>query len=235
MDSVSNMYVTQGRIFALEIPAFRLIITPLGTNLLKEEFGFRDPSWNQESGDYVFQDGTFEHEGVTIPIVWLGFSDRRIVLQVLGNSNAAHAFYGLLGAVLVKMAPGFQEVDPLVFNEETSCIVQLDFDWPALLSPALVTQVSKLAREFSADRTKRVIKGVSIRFTLGAVTTDEQLGEYGIPLFDTTVAVEPKANVPLSERVYFTYSPCDSSTHLRLVSELEARLSGSSARKGRSR
>src|SRR5262249_2971586 len=129
---------------------------------------------------------------------------------------------------------GFQEVAPLVFNEETSCVARLDFDWPTLLSPVLVEQVSRRARELSTDKTTRIIKGVSIRFTLGTTITDERLSAYGITLFDQTVAIEPKANVPLSERMYFTYSPCDSATHLQLVSELEASFSGG-AKKSRAK
>ena len=235
MDSVTQMYVTQGRTFAIETPPYRFIITPFGTNLLKQSFGFRDPTWNQESGDYVFQDGTFEHEGAAVPISWLAFNERRIVIQVLGNSAAAHALYQTLNAVLAKMVAGFQEVAPLVFNEETSCVARLDFDWPALLSPVLVEQVSRRARELSTDKTMRIIKGVSIRFTLGTTITDERLSAYGIPLFDQTVVIgNRKRNVPLSERMYFTYSPCDSATHLQLVSELEASFSGS-AKKSRTR
>src|SRR5687768_17688935 len=98
MSIVTNMYVTQGRIFAPDIVPYRLIITPLGTSIINQAFGFRDANWNQENLDYVFQDGTFEYEGGTLPITWLGFNDRRIVIQVLGDSDAAHAVYAFLSA-----------------------------------------------------------------------------------------------------------------------------------------
>lgn len=216
------MLVVQGRVFVPDLIPYRFIITTFGTNLLKETFGFRDPTWNQESGDYVFQDGTFEHEGAIIPVTWLGFNERRIAIQVLGSSAAAHALYISLCETLAKFTPFSQQAVPLVFNEETSCTVQLNFEWPVLLNPVLVDQISRRAEDSSTDETKRFIKGVSIRFTIGAATTAETLGAYDIQLFDQTIAIEPKVGVPLSERIYFTYSPYSSDAHLRLVSELES-------------
>lgn len=233
MNKITNMYVVQGRGFAPDVIPYRFIITAFGTNLFKETLGFRDSAWSQENGDYVFQDGTFVHEGETVPITWLGFNEHRIVIQVLGTSDSANALYRSLRGMLAEIAPGFQEVAPVLFNEETSCTARLDFEWPALLNPALVDQVTRRAQEFSTDETKRVIKGVTIRFTLGAVITSENLSAYDFTLTDQTIAIEPKAGVPLSEQLYFTYSPCNSDTHIQLVSELERSLS-KGRRKGRS-
>jgi len=234
MPVVTNLYVTQGRIFAPDIVPYRLVITPLGTSLINQAFGFRDANWSQENLDYVFQDGTFEYQGGNLPITWLGFNDRRIVIQVLGDSDAAHAVYSFLCEALTQLTPGFQEARPLLLNEETSCTVRLSFDWRALLNPALVDLVSDKVKEFTTEEARRFIKGLSIRFTIGAVTADERLRDYGVSLFDQTIAVEPKANVPLSERIYFTYSPFDSDTHLKLISDLETNLSrkGASGRRG---
>ena len=103
-------------------------------------------------------------------------------------------------------------------------MARLDFEWITLLNPALVDQVSRRVKEFSTESIRRIVKGVSLRFTLGAMAVDERLNEYGIPLNDQQIVIEPRADVPLSERTYFTYSPCDSDTHLQLVSELEASL-----------
>lgn len=224
------MLVMQVRVFAPDVVPYRLIITPLGTNLLKQSFGFRDASWNQENGDYVFQDGTLEHQGAIVPIIWLGFNDRRIVIQVQGDSGAAHAAYSAVSAILAELVPTFRDPVPLLFNEETSCSARLDFEWTALLNPVLVGQVTRKVKESSPKETEMAVKGVTLRFTLGAARKDELLNDYGITIFDQIVAVEPKANVPLSERVYFTYSPCDSDTHLKLVSELEASLSKKASR-----
>jgi len=221
MDTISNMYVIQGRTFAPDMVPYRLVITPYGTNLLKQALGFRDASWNQEISDYVFQDGTLDHKGIAIPVTWLGFNDRRIVIQVLGDSDAARAVYSSVRIVLAQLSPAFEGVEPLLLNEETSCSAHLDFAWTELLNPKLAALVSRKVKDLSTKELRKVLKNVSIRFTIGSVTIDEELSEYGVSLTDQLIAVEPKAAVPFAEQLYFTYSPCDSDTHLRLVSDIE--------------
>ena len=233
MENVTGMVVMQTRVFAPDIVPYRLIVTPLGTNLLKQTLGFRDASWNQENWDYVFQDGTFEYRSITVPIIWLGFNDRRILIQVQGDSDAALAAYSSVRGLLTDLAPDFQNPEPLLFSQETSCSVKLDFEWTSLLSTALVEQVNKRAKEVSTEEIGMAVKGLTLRFTLGAARKSELLTDYGITIFDQTIAIEPKANVPLSERVYFTYSPCDSDTHLKLVTELEISLASKASRPGR--
>lgn len=235
MKNITNMSVIQGRIFAPDAIPYRLITTPSGTNFLKEIFGFGSAALSQENWDYVFQDGTLERkgEGGVVPITWVGFNDRRIVVQVLGDSADAHAVYLAISERLVELYPGFRNAAPLVFNEETSCVARLDFEWTALLSPVVIEQIAKLVGELSTEDVRRIIKNVNVRFTLGSVASDNSLREYGITLYDPTVIIEPRADVPLSERFYFTSSPCDSDAHLKFVSELETRLSQSKKLKGR--
>lgn len=224
MDTVSNMYVVQGRIFAPDIVPYRLVVTPFGTDLLKQKFSFREASWNQENWDYVLQDGTLENNGRIIPVTWLGFNDRRIVIQVLGNSAAAHAVYAALEEALAQLSPSFGESKSLLLNEETSCSAHLDFDWTELLNPVFADLVSRRAEELSTNELRKTLKTASIRFTIGTETTDERLSGYSVLLSDQTLTIEPKAAVPLAERIYFTYSPCDSETHLQLVSDIEQSL-----------
>jgi hypothetical protein len=226
MENITNMYVMQSRVFAPDAVPYRLIITPFGTNFLRQELGFREASWNQENLDYVFQDAALEYNEIMVPITWLGFNDRRIVIQVQGNSDAAHAAYSAVSLALAKLASEFQYATPVLFNEETSCTAKLNFEWTALLNPALVDQVSKKLSELSAaDDVRAITKDVTVRFAIGAAATDSNLSGYGITRFDQTIAIEPKTGAPLSERLYFTYSPLDSDSHLRFVAGIETRLS----------
>ena len=131
---------------------------------------------------------------------------------------------------MAELEPGFRNATPLASTEETSCTAQLNFEWTALFNPALVEHVFQRAQELSSEQVERFIKGVTLRFTLGMEIKGKGLIERGITLFDQSLIVEPRTDTPLSERTYHTYSPCDSDAHLRLVSELEAKLSGRAAR-----
>jgi hypothetical protein len=225
MKNIANMYVMQTRIFPPDVIPFRLLITATGATRVIETFGFRDVQWNQENMEYAFQDGTLGREGrgEIVPITWLSFRDRRIIVQVFGDSSAAHAVYAAVSEMLAQLAPDFKEPVPMLFREETSCAAQLDFEWTALLNPKLVDLVTRRVQGLSTEEVGRAIRSVSVRFTIG-VAVSEKLRDYAVSSADQTIAIEPRAEVPLSERNYFTYSPCDSDTHLKLVSELEAKL-----------
>lgn len=232
MKNIANMYVMQTRLFPPDVIPFRLVIAPTGAALLYEAFNFRDATFNQETSDYIFQDGTLGRTGNAdaVPITWLSFRERRMVVQVLGDSEAAHAVYAAVSEKLADLTPAFQNHPPLLFSEETSCVAQLDFDWTTLLNPSLVDLVTRHAKSLTTEKIEKAIRGVSLRFSIGA-TISEELRDYGVTFSDQTIAIEPRADVPLSERIYFTYSPCDSDTHLRLVSELESSLAKRGTRK----
>jgi hypothetical protein len=232
MRAVTGMYVQQTRLFAPDVVPYRHVITSLGANRLRQALGFGSTNW-QENLEYVFQNGTIEHSGKIVPITWASFQERRIFIQVLGDSSAAHAAYSAISEVLIELDPSFRGAAPVASTEETSCAAQLDFDWTVLFNPALVEYVSQRAQEFSTEQMGRFIKGVSVRFNLGIEIKRKDLSERGITLFDQSVIVEPRTDTPLSERIYYTYSPCDSDTHLRLVAELEANVLRRSSR-GRS-
>jgi hypothetical protein len=228
MKAIAGMLVQQTRLFAPDVVPYRLVITSYGANRLRQALGFGSTNW-LENLEYGFQDGAIEHQGGIVPITWASFHDRRIVVQVSGDSSAAHAAYSAIREVLTELDPGFRNATPLASTEETSCTAQLNFEWTALLNPALVEHVSQRAQELSSEHVERFIKGVNIRFTLGIEVKGKELSERGITLSDQSLIIEPRADTPLSERTYHTYSPCDSGTHLKLVSELESKLSGRAA------
>ena len=124
------------------------------------------------------------------------------------------------------MNSGANSISTSLIAEYAACAAQLDFDWTALFNPALVDQVSRWAQEFSSEQGERFIRSTSVRFTLGVANKSIKLSEQGVTLYDHALIIEPRADTPLSERIYHTYSPCDSDTHLRLVAELEANLLG---------
>lgn len=233
MKNVTGMYVQQTRLFAPDVVPYRLVTTAKGMDRMKEVLGFNNTNW-QENLEFAFQGGTIEYQGMIVPLTWVSFHDRRIIVQVLGDSGAAHAAYAAIDEVLAELAPGFRGAIPLWASDETTCIAQLDFDWTALFNPAFVDYVSRRVREFSSAEVERFIRGVNVRFTLGIEKKSKELSEHGVTLFDQSLIVEPRADTPLSDRIYHTYSPSDSDTHLRLVAELEKNLSGL-GRGGRSR
>ena len=229
MKNITSLFSMQWRIYAPGVVPYRFIITPWGTAFLQHYLNFREADWNGE--DYVFQDGTFkgDDDNEQIFISAISFNDRRVVVQVRGDRDAANIVVAVLGDALGQLDRDYPAAVPLLVGEETSCVAQLNFDWTALLSPAMVEQAKEWAEAASAEDAEKAIKGVSVRFTLN-VKPSQRLTEYGVNLWDQTLTVEPRVDMPLSERTYFTYSPCDSENHLKLLAGLEAKLSRKASR-----
>jgi hypothetical protein len=234
MDKVTSLYVTQWHLFAPDVVPYRVILTSYATTAIKQGFGFRDANWGQDGIDYYFQDGTLLRDGGTpVTITFVAVNDRRITVQVLGDSSAATAVYVAFTELLESLDASFRGASVLSLTQETSCVAQLSFDWKALLNPALVAHVDRQVRTLSTDAMTKELKGVNLRFSIGTTTTNDQLRQYGAFINDQTITVEPRAYAPLSERLYFTYSPCDSDTHLRLLKQLEVNLSAKARGGGR--
>jgi len=220
MVSIRYLSVTQFRIFRPDAVPFALLRTPVGSGHLKTQMGFRTVGFNAETGDLVFEDGAFRRNegGPLIVVTSAAFNNRRIVLSVIGDSELAQGAYATIQELF--SASGFTLPDPVISTEETICVAELDFEWQALLNP----EISSMATEFAKGLpVVPRIRGAGIKITFG-FSPDQHLEEYGANLNDKQLVVEPRADVPLSERVYFTASPSGSEAHIALVEALEARI-----------
>lgn len=222
MKNLTSLFVTQHRLFAPDILPYQFLVTPLGTSTFQKALNFRNVTW-AENGDYMFQDAAIVHSDRTYVVPSVSFSQQRITLQVAGDSTAAHEAYEVIRAVLAQASPALSESEPVLFTEETFCAADLGFDWPALLNPAVVDAVRRLT-DTPSDGVKFTIKHVSVLFTLAGTFEDRTINDYGFSYSDKLVAVEPRVNVPLAARNYFTASPLGSGAHLRFVEELEKEL-----------
>lgn len=236
MRNIRSMTVTQHRIFEADQIIFSLIARPVGLNALKELLSFRAAAVNTESGDLVFQDGSCQIGDATVLVGSVILNDRRLAINVEGDSRAAHLVFGLIAEFFLQLGetfkqgkPPLESIEPLVFTEETMAVVELDFDWPQLFSQELVA-----AAEGFTARAKPVamtIRNALARFTISYFQNDPRLKEGGVAFADKVLAIEPRIDVPFSERVYFTTSPSDSETHMGMVRALEEALTRKTKKK----
>jgi hypothetical protein len=220
MRGITNLSVTQFRIFPSDAVPFSLLRSAYGTARLKNFMGFRTSHYDPESGDLVFEDGAFKsNESSPLLVVpTASFNGRRIVLTVMGTSSYAHLAYAALQdffSLIEILLP-----NPIFFTEETICVAKLDFDWHALVSPDLYSLVTTFAQDMPF---RSQISMGSISFTLESIP-NQDLKDAGVILNDKKFVIEPRHGVPLSERGFFTASPSSSGDHIALLRDLEARL-----------
>ncbi len=176
------------------------------------------------SGDLIFSSGTLQRNDLS-PILINGvqINERRIILDISDDSERGFEVFAKLVEVLLQFdkSNSLKETSPVVFTQETSCVATLDFDWTSLISQKFLDFGRNLESEFSTTIAKAGIIGLRSALVFAFTIEDQIIRENGVTLSPKGFVVEPRANVPLSERRYLTMSPTDTKTHLHLLGKLE--------------
>lgn len=231
MRKLRNIAVTQYRLFAPDLIPYRMIATPRGAGVIEKVMGFHGTERHQEIDQLIFRDGSFQMEenGPLIVIPEMHINERRVIISVEGNSEAGDKAYAMLRGIFVRLGDRFGDAEPRLMTEETRSVVELDFEWSSLLNPDVVEFAGDFIAGHAVGLAQQYIKTMSVQIVIGGQLSEELAGS-GITVADKALVIEPRIDVPLSERVYFVRSPSDSETHLALVRDLEARLIKKSAK-----
>lgn len=232
MKDVADLVVTQHRIYGSGVLPIWLLASQFGVDLLGDQLKFRQVTVEGgeilgSAGVVAIPKGDDGDERKAVPVRVLSLNERKIALIIDGNSSDANQAFAVIRSLMIEVDQGgrFEAASPEVFTQETSCTATLRFPWTALLPEGAATLVQgdlveAVAEEGAPARINGV--GFAVRF---AFTVDERRSDLGISLADKQFLVEPKLNTRLSDRRYFTTSPTDSETHLRLLRKLERALS----------
>jgi len=231
MKDIQILEVRQVRIFATDTLPFASLINQKVAVAFQERFGWAEAT-SPSPGTIRFDTGRFPTADASTGTVVKAFelSERRIILGVIGDSDAASAAYqGIADFLADKTGQDGWKTPPLVVTQETHSVATFEFDWTALLAPAFVDYATGevLKGVSSADGVANL---VALKLALEVRYSDlrADLSDYGVTLANKTLTIEPRAGTPLSERRFFTSSPTDSATHLSLLKALEYRLTGES-------
>ncbi len=217
--------VTQYRIFPPDVVPMRPLTMKLGMEALQALFNFRD-AWLPEEGVVRFEGGAVRSSKANPTwISWLTVNDRRIALQVLGDSRDATGTYEAIAKALAVHAPSMATTEPLILAEETVCALDLNFHWYDLLAAQAPAFIETLLESVTEPGVKPFLKTTSLRFQIGFKLSDE-LEQRGVSSADKMFVIEPRTDVPLSERRYYSASPASSDIHFRLLEVLESTVSG---------
>ncbi len=224
MKDVSLLEVRQVRIFPADRLAFAHLAAASATLALAKLLGGAVSSVSVP-GELTFVAGSFvDDDGKTTRVIkTIQISDRRIVLVVEGDSAAANKAYELVRAFVAEI--GTDPGKPLTLTEETTCVATLDFDWTALIAPAVRDfGLGVMLEKLSSAGSSPEIRGLSFSFRLSYPDVPEELHRHGVTLAEKAFTIEPRIQTPLSERRYFTSSPTDTSSHFKLIEALEQAL-----------
>jgi hypothetical protein len=225
-----NISVKQFRIFRPDTLPFPLLRTGSGVEALKTMLRFREAIIDPASSDIAFNGGDVQDGTRFIVVNSLQVNPQRMILDVAADSASANLAFQAVAAVFAQLGRAFGGVEaqePLVFTEETTCVARLAFQWTELLSDKFADFVSaNVLPQASTPNGDASVSGLQLRLLIKYDAKNAALHDYNVFLGNKALVVEPRENLPLSERIYFTSSPLSSDEHLRLLEELEGSLAG---------
>ena len=229
MRELAELRVTQTRIYPIDRIPYQSLLVARHLTALQEQFHFKSMGPPEEAGQpgLAFDVGDFRHEGKDYPFLRLLIQPQRTVMTAAAPSSACNAAHGMLESFLAQIDSynRFVGTHPSLFTEETVCAVDLDFGLQDLLSKRFVDFVSKdLQSAFCNPAATATISPSRVAMRISYTMTDSDLAESGFRIADKTLVIEPRAHTSPTKHRFFTQSPTDSETHLRLLRALEEAL-----------
>jgi hypothetical protein len=144
---------------------------------------------------------------------------------VVGNSNEADGVFGNIITHINKISSKCRMDEQMcqLKTQETKCVVGLDIDFWNVFSEEMKSFIQKEAPQ-PLKYPLRSIEPKNLSFEATFQQT-ESLQEDRITLAPKKITIEPQTGIPLSKGLFYTQSPFDSETHLKLILAFEKALS----------
>jgi hypothetical protein len=223
------------RIFRADLIPLLAFSTAPGVTALKDMFHFNAVTPGEDGIDFVVLQGGLFHDdsGNVAAINALHLNDRRIVLDVRGDSDTASAVFRGIWAAITSVAtdPALRSSDPpepVVMTEECKSVSTLDFDWGDLFSPKVGTfwAGDGLTDALSSDRAEAAALGFAMGLRVRYEVKDRSILESGASLSEKVVRLETRVGTARNDRRFFAQTPTGSEEHVRILEALEKTVSG---------
>jgi hypothetical protein len=171
---------------------------------------------------FVFNMGTWiSEENQVIPIRFLHFEQRRIVIDVAGPSSAITAIFERLRHFLspLRAADGSPIVgEPERVLDQTVISAQFPFPLDAMIAPPL----RKLFAGVIGTNVDSEETALLSTFVLQKYPAEQTIAKVASPEESNTITLGPRAGTRPEEHIYLSSAPLDSEVHLSYLNELEA-------------
>ena len=238
MKKLSDLKITQVRVYPTDMIPFHYLFSPTAVDKLRGAFRFKETGKGASGTQGVvnipaaitfpaesllFRQGEFTVKDKMHSVESLVFEPRRILFTILGSSEVANTFYQALAAIILEFDPDkqFNASGFLIQSDDTGCDVTLDVDIRQLLSREFVSFLdSKLLPELSNKAATAKLRGVRMAFEVSYSIKDEKLSDHNISFSPKVVLLQSAPSSPLEEKRYMVLSPTSSDTLLMLLDEL---------------
>lgn len=230
MKDITSLTVTEKVVFATDIIPFKEVFIASNIKNYISPFLFRKVEVLEDGANIVglqALQGEYEFEGAVYPIESLIIGSNRITYQMEAETKVSNMFYMTLAASLNKMNPDkqFEKKKPSLKTTETACVVTLEVDYKKVFSSAFYDFATKHVKRVASNQVNEVaevtVQPMSLLFSVDYCITDKKLKRSNVSIEVKRLAIEPRIGTDPKDNRFFTSSPTDSDTHLKLVADFE--------------
>lgn len=229
MKNIKDLHVSQVRIFPEGTIPYEVLSLPDRLKQLKERYRFgaeQIPFPLQVPNApklMIFQMGEAKIENKSTIIDSLQFEGRKMVLEVAASSDIANTVFLDISRLINEMAGDdlLNEEKSLIKTEETRCNVSLEIDYWDVFSNEMKRFVSDILPKMF-DRPVAATNPNKLTFEITFTQDFTLFQKQKIHLVPKPLTIEPREGVPFDEHVFFTCSPFESETHLKLIEAFES-------------
>lgn len=231
MRIIKGPTVTQIRIFLQDTIPYTDLAIGKNFDQFKQKFFFAKaeipfPFYEPGAPKVIkFSGGSVNIDNESFLIKSLNFDERKIVLIIEASSDRADRVFDAIGEELkgIDRYKNFSPSNYLIKTEETECAVHLDIDYCRFFSRKFLSFVKKSITKYPQQPLSKVRKVTlkSLSFEI-SFKQDEILEDMRISIVPKPFVIEPRVATREEDKIFYTRSPYDSETHLRLLRELES-------------
>ena len=222
MKNITDLNVLQDRIFATDVIPFMFINTESTITAIKQAFNIKE---TEPLVDKVnFSKGEVKLDKKIKILDFLSIAPKRIWFTLYGTSKEADSFYESLREIIIRFDQNqlFRASKPLIKIEQTVCNVTLDVDFRNMFVKKFLDYLNRgVIEKCSFKSAKAHIRGMRFSTEIFYEPKDPDLISHNISLYPTYFTIGSREGTPLEERRFYTTSPTDSNTHLKLIEEFE--------------
>ena len=221
MNNISDIQVKQIRIFKVNQIPYLNLNTLTSINEIIASFNFSIDTNFLEGLRFV--KGEYKIKNKNLMLMELTIQPQKIYFSINSNSEDADLFYKALSELMSKCDydRAFRPDGYLVKTEETCCIADLDIRHEKIFSKEFLNYTKKnISKTISNTDASAFLDSFTLRFQY-KFNINSTIKKYGVTFSDKYFIMEPRQGSTLEDLKYFTVSPTDSATHLKLLKSIE--------------
>jgi hypothetical protein len=232
MAEILQVHTIQRRLFQPDVIPWPYLLTETNLEKIRSRYHFMqsvapaiptDPSV-ASSQQLLFPRGEFTADGTSLLLEQVTIDPVAVQAQLSADSHKSDEFFEDLKALFLEIDPNknYSEAKELARTYQTVAVAKLSIAFDALFSDSL----RKFLTESVAPRLKLENSEVrlSLQHLVWAVFYQTQTTNFSY--LPRQLTIEPRQGSTPEDRLYFTVSPTDFETHVKLLEEFEKTLSG---------